>query len=208
MRKWLIYAIWPCEALGSLQIDIASPPTKLAFVRYWFGPYSLSIALLQQHTSVCSYRLVIWYRKKPSAWELCKRRYKKRMTLQRRKRSIFCIVPNNFYSCVFTCRYHISFFTFITPLSQNRISIWIGYTSRNTHGYKLYTFCWARAHFSATGAYSSAIFVYVQPSLLEVSQSAIDYYVWHKSCLVLLHLKTINIFVFCSTHVMQAWFLK
>ena len=26
MRKWLIYAIWSCEALGSLQIDIASPP--------------------------------------------------------------------------------------------------------------------------------------------------------------------------------------
>jgi len=25
MRKWLIYAIWSCEALGSLQIDIASP---------------------------------------------------------------------------------------------------------------------------------------------------------------------------------------
>jgi len=25
MGKWLIYAIWPCEALGSLQIDIASP---------------------------------------------------------------------------------------------------------------------------------------------------------------------------------------
>jgi len=26
MRKWLIYAIWSCEALGSLQIDIASSP--------------------------------------------------------------------------------------------------------------------------------------------------------------------------------------
>jgi len=25
MRKWLIYAIWSCEALGSLQIDITSP---------------------------------------------------------------------------------------------------------------------------------------------------------------------------------------
>ena len=25
MQKWLIYAIWSCEALGSLQIDIASP---------------------------------------------------------------------------------------------------------------------------------------------------------------------------------------
>jgi len=28
----LIYAIWSCEALASLQIDIASPPTKLACV--------------------------------------------------------------------------------------------------------------------------------------------------------------------------------
>jgi len=34
MRKELIYAIWSCEALGSLQIDIASLPTKLACVRY------------------------------------------------------------------------------------------------------------------------------------------------------------------------------
>jgi len=34
MRKWLIYAIRCCEALGSLQIDIASLPTKLACVRY------------------------------------------------------------------------------------------------------------------------------------------------------------------------------
>jgi len=33
MRKRLIYAISFCEALGSLQIDIA-PPTKLACVRY------------------------------------------------------------------------------------------------------------------------------------------------------------------------------
>ena len=35
MRKWWSYAIWSCEALGSLQIDIASTPTKLACVRYW-----------------------------------------------------------------------------------------------------------------------------------------------------------------------------
>jgi len=34
MRKELIYAIWSCEALGSLQIDIASLPAKLACVRY------------------------------------------------------------------------------------------------------------------------------------------------------------------------------
>ena len=33
MRKWLIYAIWSCEALGLLQIDIA-PSTNLACVRY------------------------------------------------------------------------------------------------------------------------------------------------------------------------------
>jgi len=31
----LIYALWSCEALGSLQIDIASPPTKSSCVRYW-----------------------------------------------------------------------------------------------------------------------------------------------------------------------------
>jgi len=35
MRKWLIYALWSCEALGSLQIDIASP-TFLACVRYCY----------------------------------------------------------------------------------------------------------------------------------------------------------------------------
>jgi len=34
MRKWLIYATWSCEALGSLQIDIASLPTNLACARY------------------------------------------------------------------------------------------------------------------------------------------------------------------------------
>jgi len=34
MRKLLIYAIWSCEILGSLQIDIAHPPTKLACVGY------------------------------------------------------------------------------------------------------------------------------------------------------------------------------
>jgi len=34
MRKWLIYTISSCEALGSLQIDI-TPHTKLACARYW-----------------------------------------------------------------------------------------------------------------------------------------------------------------------------
>ena len=34
MRKLLIYAIWSCGVLGSLQIDIAPPHTKLACVRY------------------------------------------------------------------------------------------------------------------------------------------------------------------------------
>jgi len=26
IRETLIYAIWSCEALGSLQVDVASPP--------------------------------------------------------------------------------------------------------------------------------------------------------------------------------------
>jgi len=30
MRKWLIYAILSCEALGSLQIDIAFPPHQIS----------------------------------------------------------------------------------------------------------------------------------------------------------------------------------
>ena len=30
MPKWLIYEIWPCEALGSLQTDIASSPHQIS----------------------------------------------------------------------------------------------------------------------------------------------------------------------------------
>jgi len=30
MQKWLIYAIWSCEALGSLQTDIASPTNQIS----------------------------------------------------------------------------------------------------------------------------------------------------------------------------------
>jgi len=47
----LIYAIWSCEALGSLQINIASLPTKLACVRYWVKVVeSLISSGIEDHT--------------------------------------------------------------------------------------------------------------------------------------------------------------
>ena len=73
MRKWLIHATWFCEALDSLQIDIARPPTKLPWVRYWLWMLA-SVSFFQK---LCQWRrhfrsIALSQRKDPVAschWE-------------------------------------------------------------------------------------------------------------------------------------------
>jgi len=48
MRKCLIYAIWSCEALGSLQIDIA-PPHQISLCPLLLGGRTLGLTKSAYH---------------------------------------------------------------------------------------------------------------------------------------------------------------